>query len=401
MKNKTQNITTLYEELAVTALNHDEFQPWIRHKDSSEKLPLTTIDLGKLVFDLELWVKTATTHHLTPPMNDEAFTSLKAAIRRYGLIDGVIYINNQGRVIDGYHRMKAIYELLKEKCELSPPEVRFIEFQNEADEMAFVLLQNVTRRMINDNQMEDILKEILRSGHDGTDNWLSNLCGLSSDTVHDIRSTLEHLPAEEGGIEHISERRSEAGKSYKQKKSEPMSKKRRVEAGLAPTNKTVNTDKEENTKTIITNVANTTSEHKAKSNNESKDLNNKTGEKEINQPSSPKVDNQNEILKENDENKELRTFISDWWISFQFLPVSSKELASLKNQRTGKQSSAGDPLSMTTFLKPKVGKVIFGHLLLHRKMAAGVAVFILSPCVDESTEEINWDLLINKAGKVS
>jgi ParB-like chromosome segregation protein Spo0J len=381
-----EGITALYDELSVTALNPDALEPWISLNPPSGRLPKTTLDLGRAFFDLALWFESASPHHLTPHMKPEEFSVLKESIRQFGLLDCMIYINQRGVVVDGYHRMLAILELLQEGATLPAPEVRFIQFHRDQDELAFVLLMNVTRRMLDNDQKEEILKNLLRSGHDGTDNWLSRLCTLSPDKVSDVRAMLENIPIEDGGIEFQETRRSEKGSSHKQKKKEPETEKRRARIGLPTSGKKPMT--KEKSKRVTDNsvpIANDTDIKPAKS------------EQELDAAPDVEIGIEPPHSDVADENADLRSLIEAWWKAFHFLPVLSRELAALGKEETPPK---GDIDAITRRLKPLVGSELFGHLILYKQMSAGVAAFVLCPKALCQARGIDRDVLIYRAGSV-
>jgi len=387
---QNEGITTLYDELAAPALNPDELEPWVSKELPAGKLPKTTLDLGSVFFDLALWSETATPHHLTPAMKTEEFTALKEAIREFGLVGGVIYINQGGVVVDGYHRMLAILELLQEGATLPAPEVRFIQFHRDQDELAFVLMMNVPRRMLDDDQKEEVLKSILRSGHDGTDNWLSRLCDLSPDKVSDVRAMLENLPIEDGGIEFQVTRRSEAGKSYKQQKKEPEAEKRRARVGL-PTNRKKPNTKEES-KGVTDNFANDT------------DIKPANPEQEISEIDAvPDVEIEVRSTEIDDDEAELRLLVESWWKTFYFLPVTSRDLSSMVKKELDENEAPptkAERDGLTRLLKHFVGSEIHGFLVLYKKMPSDVAAFMLCPVALFQANGINRELLIRNAGTV-
>ena len=380
---QNEGIITLYDELAATALNQDDLEPWVSMKPPSGKLPATNLEIGSIYFDLVCWAKTAKPHQLTPGMKTEEFAALKEAIRQFGLVDGVIYINQRGVVVDGYHRMLAILELLQEGVRLPAPEVRFIQFHRDQDELAFVLLMNVTRRMLDDDQKEEVLKNLLRSGHDGTDNWLSRLCGLSPDKVSDVRALLENLPVDKGGIEFKATRRSEAGKSYKQQKKEPETEKRRARAGLTPDAKKPQAmDLPQKMKGSTFQTSNDT---------EIKPAN---PEQELDAVPDVEVGLEMRHGDDADEIADLRPLIQAWWRAYRFLPVLSRDLASL-----GKENppSKGEADAITRRLKPLVGSELHDYLILYKKMSAGAAAFVLCPVAFYDANGIDKEFLIRNA----
>lgn len=438
---KTEAIASLYEEMAQSAIQDSNVEPWVRRRQIGDKLPRTTLDLGMLAFDLALWAATAEPHPITPRMKQEEYESLKEGILKFGLCDGDIVATERGNVVDGFHRMRCTYELLKAGHTLPPPMIRFVRFHTQIDEETFVILRNVTRRQISNEAQRKIVTGLLRSGHHGTDGFLARLCGLDDETVRDIRHMLEGLPVEEGGIEWLPERKNERGKRYAQKKREPKSLKRRDEvrrrstsalgqpgcvppespdllsiSGSAQHDQVSSVPEVGSPRlqmeiledaAVVTGVIDEDNsgsaaqgclaqQERATIESEANDFEapaDAAAEASEETPPAPKEHDDEVAHEPVSADAALSLLVSHWWDEYHFLPVMSRELhrlsLSLEDHDLELPVTKGGADRMTRTLKGLVGTKIGGHLVLSRTLSAGVAVFMLSPIasapIDETT----------------
>ena len=89
------------------------------------------------------------------PLARLEYENLKESIRQQNGIQIPIIINENNVVLDGYHRLKAIRELL---IEAVPVLVK--SFDNEFDEQAFVISTNLERRQLNDFQKAELASKL-------------------------------------------------------------------------------------------------------------------------------------------------------------------------------------------------------------------------------------------------
>ena len=86
-------------------------------------------------------------YHILPALLPEEYEALKASIAERG-VDIPIIVDQEGNIIDGFHRQRACDEL----GIYCPREVR--QFVSEAEKFELVLRANCRRRQLNRKQKE-------------------------------------------------------------------------------------------------------------------------------------------------------------------------------------------------------------------------------------------------------
>lgn len=209
---------TPYETIDTMHLDPGEMMPWFVAADESNMDDPNTF--GAVHLDVYRWLAEAKPHPITPEMTPAEFSSLKESIRRQGLHPGAkTLFDHTGNCIDGYHRLRAALEDRMEGVDVDLPEVIFVRFSSKQEEDLFVVTMNLTRRHLTIQQRKQQAEALLKSGHNGTDNWIAELCGVAGETVTAVRAELEERPVEAGGIERLPVRVGKNGKSYRQTKS--------------------------------------------------------------------------------------------------------------------------------------------------------------------------------------
>ncbi|MBI1291665.1 hypothetical protein GC173_10545 [bacterium] len=404
MKNEDQKNAKrepLYDIMTPEDLVGEQLGGWMRQADYDADTEAGTFRIGEWIFDARTWAEGAEPHWLTPPMRDEDREALVASIGEQGVLD-CITISHTGEIVDGYHRLTAWLTLVLAGHPLQPPPFRLVRFESVGNEKRFVLAQNVARRHLSTQEKEDVLRQLLRDGHPGTDPWLSKIVGLHAETVKEIRATLENLPSADGGIEFQEKRVSENGKKYAQKRADPATQKRRQETKVIdkkkPPTKAPSHELKEPKKPAPEGV----NSPKIKDEEAAFTGEGVVGDSYQAEQSVVKEPCPYDLPEEVEVDNGLMALIEDWWREFQFLPVVSKELAELERRRTGQQEDSGDATRMTLRLRSKVGHVIGGHLILYRRMsnAANLALFMLTPALSMSCQDLDWRMLTDKAGKI-
>ncbi|MBX3444550.1 MAG: ParB N-terminal domain-containing protein [Planctomyces sp.] len=125
-----------------------------------------------------------TDYQILPPLLPDEFDTLKASIAERG-VNVPIIVDQEGNVIDGYHRQRACDEL----GIFCPREVR--HFESETDKLELVLRLNCGRRQLNRQQKRSVIDAYLLRDPQIADNFLAQIIGVSKNTVADVRSTLE------------------------------------------------------------------------------------------------------------------------------------------------------------------------------------------------------------------
>ena len=123
-------------------------------------------------------------YQILPDLLPEEYESLRASIADRG-VDIPIIVDQDGNVIDGFHREKACGEL----GIYCPREVR--QFGNEAEKYELILRTNCRRRQLNRKQKEKLIETYLLRDPQIADNNLGNVIGISKNTVAKVRSHLE------------------------------------------------------------------------------------------------------------------------------------------------------------------------------------------------------------------
>jgi ParB-like chromosome segregation protein Spo0J len=123
-------------------------------------------------------------YQLLPPLLPDEFDSLKASIAERG-VDVQIIVDEDGNIIDGFHRHRACDEL----GIFCPREVR--QFDSETDKLELILRTNCGRRHLSQNQKRSIIEQSLLRDPQIADNFLAQIIGVSKNTVADVRSEME------------------------------------------------------------------------------------------------------------------------------------------------------------------------------------------------------------------
>jgi ParB-like chromosome segregation protein Spo0J len=95
-------------------------------------------------------------YQLMPEMSKKAFESLKADIKKNGL-RVPIDVDEDGNILDGYHRWRACRELNMD-CE-----TRTVSCPNEEEKIRYSLMTNIARRQLTAAQRKETAKTIRRS----------------------------------------------------------------------------------------------------------------------------------------------------------------------------------------------------------------------------------------------
>ena len=119
-----------------------------------------------------------------PPLLDDEFQGLKSSIDESG-VEVPIVVDQDGEIIDGFHRQKACDEL----GVFCPREVR--HFESEAQRFELILSLNCRRRQLNREQKRKLIEAYLTRDAQIADNFLGELIGVSKNTVADVRVELE------------------------------------------------------------------------------------------------------------------------------------------------------------------------------------------------------------------
>jgi hypothetical protein len=125
------------------------------------------------------------TYQFLPDLFPDEYESLKESIAKRG-VDVHIFVDQDGEVVDGFHRDRACSEL----GIYCPRKV--CQFENEAQKFELALRLNCRRRQLNRSQKRDLISAYMKRDPQIADNHLAALIGgISKNTVADIRRNLE------------------------------------------------------------------------------------------------------------------------------------------------------------------------------------------------------------------
>ena len=133
-----------------------------------------------------------TPYQVMPDLTIEEFEALKADIAEYGVLVPVEY-DDQGNILDGYHRARAWEELQSEGFHLPefPRVVR--EGMNDEEKRSHARKLNLTRRHLNRFQRREILQQQLKETPQKSDRQLASILGVDHKTVGAVRRHLEGI----------------------------------------------------------------------------------------------------------------------------------------------------------------------------------------------------------------
>lgn len=128
-------------------------------------------------------------YQLLPPLSAAAFRELKDDIARRGVLVPIERDEN-GVLLDGHHRMRAVEELAKEGgVMLDPPVILRLDF-SEAQKRSHVRALNIHRRMLTAAQRRALIEDELREGAERSDRAIAKALSVSPSTVGMVRRKL-------------------------------------------------------------------------------------------------------------------------------------------------------------------------------------------------------------------
>ena len=156
---------------------------------------------------------TSSLRNFLPPLLPDEYEALKRSIAEDGYIGEPIIGDQDGGIVDGWHRQRACDEL----GIFCPREVR--HFATEAEKYELALRLNCRRRQLNRKQKQALIEVYLRCDPQIADNYLADLIGgISQNTVAQVRrdsSQLFKLKSSTscGGVTANNARHSTSGSS--------------------------------------------------------------------------------------------------------------------------------------------------------------------------------------------
>lgn len=143
-------------------------------------------------------------YQVMPPLSQEDFEILKADIRERG-VQVPIELDEDGNILDGYHRMKACEEL---GIVDYPTVIR--DGMTEEEKRSHARRLNLMRRHLSQEQKRKLISEQLTEAPEKSDRQTAAALGVSHVTVGVVRREMESG----GQIDHLKTVRGADGKEY-------------------------------------------------------------------------------------------------------------------------------------------------------------------------------------------
>ena len=124
------------------------------------------------------------TEGLLPPLPPAAYEALKQSISSFGVRVPIV-VDQHGKIIDGWHRVRACREL-GINC---PREVRW--FASDTERLQVAIALNASRRHLTATQRRELVATYLRCDPRINSNHLAETVGVSRGTVASVRKELE------------------------------------------------------------------------------------------------------------------------------------------------------------------------------------------------------------------
>ena len=153
-----------------------------------------------------------TDYQVMPELSPEEYAELKADIEQRGVMVPIEY-DEQGNVLDGYHRLKICGELgIKDY----PRVIR--AGMTEAEKLTHARKLNIARRHLTSEQKRGLIREQLKATPEQSDRQIAQALGVSHVTVGAQRRELESI----GQIDQSS-RQTKDGRTYPAMRKPPAS----------------------------------------------------------------------------------------------------------------------------------------------------------------------------------
>jgi len=143
-----------------------------------------------------------TPFQVMPELSAEEYRALKEDIKENGILVPIT-VDEDGKIIDGHHRLKAAEEL---GIDSPPVQVRSDLSREEKRSMAWKL--NMQRRHIDTNTkkelVQDRIKELIESGIDKTDDEVAEEMGCTQQWVSEVRETVVADRIDNEGVQNTT-----------------------------------------------------------------------------------------------------------------------------------------------------------------------------------------------------
>lgn len=135
-----------------------------------------------------------TNYQVMPELTPEEYAELRADIAERGVMIPIEY-DEQGNVLDGYHRLKICEELgIKD----FPRVIR--AGMTESEKLTHARKLNIARRHLSRGQIRELICEQLKATPEQSDRQIAQSLGVSHPTVGTLRKELE----ENGDVEKFT-----------------------------------------------------------------------------------------------------------------------------------------------------------------------------------------------------
>jgi ParB-like chromosome segregation protein Spo0J len=143
-------------------------------------------------------------YQLLPPLSDADYTALKKDIAQRGVIVAIEY-DEDGEIIDGYHRAKICEEL---NITVFPKVVR--SYANDQEKRSQARRLNVLRRHMDSKARREVIEAELAESPDRSDRQVAESLGVSKNTVAKAREAVG-----QNDQPKAETRKGKDGKNYK------------------------------------------------------------------------------------------------------------------------------------------------------------------------------------------
>lgn len=130
------------------------------------------------------------TYQTMPPLSDDEFSALKADIKARGVQVPIEY-DEDGNVLDGHHRLKAVEQLITEGFSVADPPQIVRTGLSEPEKRAHARALNLARRHLDQAQKRAAIAAQIKDTPERSDRQIAAGLGVSNKTVSTARQDLE------------------------------------------------------------------------------------------------------------------------------------------------------------------------------------------------------------------
>lgn len=130
-------------------------------------------------------VKNLDKYQVMPPLTEQEYQELKSSIAEHGVQVAIEY-DEDGNVLDGHHRIQFCKELGIQNI----PKVVKVGM-GEQQKLDYALMVKTTRRHLNREQKQELIRQQLRQTPEKPDRQIAELVGADNSTVSRNRQKME------------------------------------------------------------------------------------------------------------------------------------------------------------------------------------------------------------------